>query len=100
MIDIFLRWLASKTTPAASYDLCHFLVGLVFVLVLGRLGSACGPLLHADWMFIYLLGLAALKEFWFDVYYEDAVLAGNGIIDFCGYAVGGIVGLILALKLP
>lgn len=101
MFDTFMRWLADKTTPNAAYEMCHGLIGLVWVLVLGRFGNYYGgPFVHSDWIFVYLIGLASVKEFWFDVYYEDPVLAGNGIIDWLEYVVGGLVGLCLVWWLP
>jgi hypothetical protein len=35
---------------------------------------------------------AALKEFWFDVTYEDKQTMTDGLLDFAGYASGIVLG--------
>lgn len=36
---------------------------------------------------------AAVKEFWFDVHYEDSQTAGSGALDFAFYALGIALGV-------
>lgn len=93
-LNKFLYWFASLTTPENAYNLCHFLIGLLSVLVIGRCFDCIG------YTFFSVIILAAIKEFWFDSNYEIATIAGSDLMDFIGYGIGALCGLWLALRMP
>ncbi len=47
--------------------------------------------------FLILLAVAAIKEFWYDKYYETTEVRGSSSEDFTFYLIGGATALMLTL---
>lgn len=53
---------------------------------------------HGHWKYfaaMIVIGLAALKEFWFDQHYEDAATRGSNLEDWSYYVLGTALALLI-----
>lgn len=73
-------------------QLSHFGWGLAIVLVGARFGHGCEFVLAGTWV-----AYAAVKEFWYDKWYETAEVRGSSVEDFIYQVAGAGVGLAFVL---
>jgi len=82
------------TNPVYLAQASHVLGGYSFVLTVAFLSNrfwlACV-------MFVLGVGLAGVKEFWYDAKYElPAQTSFDNWLDFSTYIVGGLIGLLVS----